>query len=87
MRCELTFLGRPTEEVTLVDILQAWNTPDPLLVRLYYGDNHPRSATRWSKYTRLIFQRDDGAYVVVPDIPLNKVLWRRVRLNSNREVA
>ena len=63
--------------VDLVDTLYGGLEPSHDLIFKYYGIP-PRSAFRATEADRLVFWNEDTGYIIVPDVPANKKLWREL---------
>ena len=63
--------------VELVDTLYGGLEPSHDLVFKYYGVP-PRSAFKAIEADRLVFWSEGTGYIIVPDVPANKKLWREL---------
>ena len=63
--------------VDLVDTLYGGLEPEHDLVFKYYGIP-PRSAFKAVEADRLVFWNEDTGYIIVPDVPSNRGLWREL---------
>lgn len=63
------------EIVELVDTLLGGFEPPHDLIFKYYGIP-PRTAFKATEADRLVFYNHDMGYVIVPDVPQNKGLWK-----------
>lgn len=63
--------------VELVDTLYGGLEPSHDIVFKYYGIP-PRSAFKTIEADRLVFWNEDNGYIIVPDVPANRKLWREL---------
>jgi len=81
-----TVTGNRAGMATLVDIIVCGEPLDMARALKYYGDfDGPKVARKLQRYTRLVFKRDSGGYVVVPEIPRNRGYWVVVHEDDNAQ--
>ena len=59
----------------MVDRLPARVIPDPAVALRYYGKTAPKEVYKARTVDRLVFQRPNGHYTVIPDVTSTKGLW------------
>lgn len=86
MRCLIRLRGRAPFVAELHDILPAGLVPDPHAVARYYspeGGMRLGSIFYATSVTRLVFRKNDGGYLVIPDTPASAGTWEIIRGNEN----
>ena len=71
------YRGERNLVVDLVDTIYGGLEPEHNLVFKYYGIP-PRSAFKAIEADRLVFWSEESGYIIVPDVPANKKLWREL---------
>jgi hypothetical protein len=66
----------------LVDTLKALEPPSIMKLNTYYGKDYPKAAERPVLHDRLVFRKEGGGYVIMPDIPRNKGFYLYVPKSS-----
>lgn len=74
----ITLPNRPSQNATLVAKFEKGKVPDRSEVKKFYGDNAPKSAYGPTSSDRLVFKRENGSYVIIPDTRQNIYLWKLV---------
>lgn len=75
MRVRIRLPQRPAFDAELIATFPANERPAPIWVRLYYGEGAPPGAFKAVRHARLIFRKENGGYVVMPDTMANKQYW------------
>lgn len=75
MKAYIKFPYKPGHFADLVDIIPSGkNLTEEQHKRYYAGDSKVKLTSTIP--TRLVFRRDNGDYIVMPDIPRNRRFWR-----------
>lgn len=62
----------------LVETLLA-NSPQPAdLITKYYGERAPASVFKPYNHDRLVFQRGENDYIIIPNVSLNRRMWSKL---------
>lgn len=75
MKFAVRLPGKQERIVRLITIVRAYELLAPSESLLFYGENVELNHTLMSSTPRMIFQYDDGNYLVLPDTAYNRQFW------------